>query len=59
MGKRFPWLEYDGSFQGAFFKICRKVEMGVSLDKEVEVCESKAFPELEKGSSKDERICQQ
>ena len=22
----FPWLEYDGNFQGAFCKICRKVE---------------------------------
>ena len=22
----FPWLEYDGNFQGAFSKICRKVE---------------------------------
>ena len=24
--KDFPWLEYDGNFQGAFCKICRKVE---------------------------------
>ena len=26
VGKRFSMLEYDGNFQGAFFKICRKVE---------------------------------
>ena len=24
--KDFPWLEYDGNFQGAFCKICRKAE---------------------------------
>ena len=24
--KDFPWLKYDGNFQGAFCKICRKVE---------------------------------
>ena len=24
--KDFPWLEYDGNFQGAFCKICREVE---------------------------------
>ena len=24
--KDFPWLDYDGNFQGAFCKICRKVE---------------------------------
>ena len=24
--KDFPWLEYDGNFQGAFCKICRKIE---------------------------------
>ena len=26
VGKDFPWVEYDGNFQGAFCKICRKVE---------------------------------
>ena len=25
--KDFPWLEYDGNFQGAFCKICRKAEI--------------------------------
>ena len=24
--KDFPWPEYDGNFQGAFYKVCRKVE---------------------------------
>ena len=24
----FPWLEYDGNFQSAFCKICRKAETG-------------------------------
>ena len=26
-GKDFPWLEYDGNFQGAFCKLCRKDEI--------------------------------
>ena len=56
--KDFPWLEYDGNFQGAFCKICRKVETrGQSSQGSGGVCH-KAFPELEKGGSKDERTCQ-
>ena len=46
--KDFPWLEYDGNFQGAFCKICRKVETRVSLHKEVEVCGSQSLSRIGK-----------
>ena len=42
--KDFPWLESDGNFQGAFCKICRKVETRVqSSQGSGGVCVTKPF----------------
>ena len=47
--KDFPWLEYDGNFQGAFCKICRKVETrGQSSQGSVEVCGSQSLSRIGK-----------
>ena len=51
--KDFPWLEYDGNFQGAFCKICRKVETrGQSLQGSGGVWVTKPFQNWKKAVQK-------
>ena len=51
--KDFPWLEYDGNFQGAFCKICRKVETrGQSLQGSGGVWVTKPFRNWKKAVQK-------
>lgn len=62
--KDFPWLEYDGNFQGAFCKLCRKGESrGQSLQGSGGVWITKPFQNwkkaVEKSSRKNESPCQQ
>ena len=51
--KDFPWLEYDGSFQGAFCKICRKVKTrGQSSQRSGGVWVTKPFQNWKKAVQK-------
>ena len=51
--KYFPWLEYDGNFQGAFCKICRKVETrGQSSQRSGGVWVTKPFQNWKKAVQK-------
>ena len=51
--KDFPWLEYDGNFQGASCKICRKVETrGQSSQGSGGVCVTKPFQNWKKAVQK-------
>ena len=51
--KYFPWLESDGNFQGAFCKICRKIETrGQPSQGSGGVCVTKPFQNWKKAVQK-------